>query len=60
MEIEEGYSDENQYHNRLHAADVLQSTHLILHEGGMMATSSSPGYVDDLTLLACYLAAVSI
>lgn len=56
MAIEEGYSDDNQYHNRRHAADVLQSTHLILHEGGMMG---SPGYVDDVTLLACYVAAVS-
>lgn len=59
MAVEDGYSDDNPYHNRKHAADVLQSMHKILHEGGMMATSTHTGYVDDLTLLACYLAAVS-
>ncbi|MEW5305806.1 MAG: hypothetical protein WDW36_008323 [Sanguina aurantia] len=57
VSIENGYSDVNPYHNRKHAADVLQSMHRILHEGGMMATATHAGYVDNLTLLACYLAA---
>ncbi|MEW5307541.1 MAG: hypothetical protein WDW36_009929 [Sanguina aurantia] len=57
VSIENGYSEHNPYHNRKHAADVLQSMHRILHESGMRATSTHTGYVDDLTLLACYLAA---
>ena len=42
------------YHNAMHAADVLQSFHVIIHRGGLM-----PAYVDPLTLMACYMAAVS-
>lgn len=51
--IEAGYSEENPYHNRRHAAYVLQSMHVIIHKGGMLG-----GYVDDITLLTCYLAAI--
>ena len=43
----------NPYHNRTHAADVLQTMHVILHRGGLV-----PGYADPITLLACYLAAI--
>lgn len=54
--IEDGYGDVNPYHSRLHAADVLQSLHVTLHNGGMVGPES---YADDLTLMTCYLAAVS-
>lgn len=33
--VEEGYSSANPYHNRRHAADVLQSMHVLLHQGGL-------------------------
>lgn len=57
-EIEDGYSDVNPYHNCKHAADVLQSMHIILREGGLWDKDNAvTGYVDNLTLLACYLAA---
>lgn len=54
--VEEGYGDVNPYHSRMHAADVLQSLHVTLHNGGMVGPTS---YADDLTLMTCYLAAVS-
>ncbi len=53
QKIESGYKS-NPYHNARHAADVLQSFHAIIHQGGL-----APGYVDQLTMLGCYLAAVS-
>ncbi|GFH22595.1 3'5'-cyclic nucleotide phosphodiesterase [Haematococcus lacustris] len=37
-----------------HAADVVQTMHMLLTRGGLM-----PGYADHLTQLAAYLAAVS-
>ncbi len=49
---ESGYKN-NAYHNSRHAADVLQTLHMIMHDGGLV-----PGYVDQLTMLGCYLAAV--
>ncbi len=51
--VEQGYKS-NPYHNATHAADVLQTLHVVLHSSGMVGT-----YADPLTLLACYLAAVS-
>ncbi|MEW5305766.1 MAG: hypothetical protein WDW36_008285 [Sanguina aurantia] len=57
MAIEDGYNASNPYHNAKHAADVLQSMHVILTEGGLLQTSSSSGYADELTLMACYIAA---
>ncbi len=51
--VEAGYAKDNPYHNSRHAADVLQSFHMILHHGGLM-----PGYVDQQALLACYLTAI--
>lgn len=50
--IEEGYRH-NPYHNRAHAADVLQTMHVLLHHGGL-----APGYADPMGVLSCYLAAV--
>ncbi|GFH21958.1 phosphodiesterase [Haematococcus lacustris] len=50
--VEDGYCA-NPYHNRSHAADVVQTMHMVLTRGGLM-----PGYADRLTQLAAYLAAV--
>ncbi|GFH24218.1 phosphodiesterase [Haematococcus lacustris] len=50
--IEAGYCS-NAYHNRSHAADVVQTLHMLLTQGGL-----APGYADPLTQLAAYLAAV--
>lgn len=49
--VESKYRD-NPYHNRLHAADVLQTMHAIVHEGGLIRQ------MDEVGLLATYLAAV--
>ena len=51
--IEDGYPD-NPYHNRIHAADVLQSLHVILCRGQLM----EKGFCDDISLLSCYLSAI--
>ncbi len=37
-------------HVRRHAADVLQTLHVLLHHGGLM-----PGYADRHAVFACYL-----
>lgn len=42
------------YHNRIHAADVLQSLHVLLCRGNLLAN----GIVDDTALLACHLSAI--
>lgn len=52
VQVEAGYRP-NPYHNATHAADVLQTLHVILHRGGLV-----PHYADPLLLLAAYLAAV--
>ncbi|KAL6751781.1 3'5'-cyclic nucleotide phosphodiesterase [Haematococcus lacustris] len=51
--VEAGYRP-NPYHNKVHAADVLQTLHVVLTKGGVLAAIPSP-----LTHLACYVAAVS-
>eukprot|EP00195_Chlamydomonas_chlamydogama_P016231 CAMPEP_0202895694 /NCGR_PEP_ID=MMETSP1392-20130828/4846_1 /ASSEMBLY_ACC=CAM_ASM_000868 /TAXON_ID=225041 /ORGANISM="Chlamydomonas chlamydogama, Strain SAG 11-48b" /LENGTH=1234 /DNA_ID=CAMNT_0049580803 /DNA_START=259 /DNA_END=3963 /DNA_ORIENTATION=- len=51
-EVERGYLD-NPYHNSMHAADVLQSMHVLLHRGGLV-----PGYARPVEVFACYLAAM--
>ncbi|GLI61127.1 hypothetical protein VaNZ11_003402 [Volvox africanus] len=50
--IEAGYND-NPYHNATHAADVLQTLHVIIH-GAQLHVH----YVDYLGLLAAYFAAI--
>ncbi|KAK9814122.1 hypothetical protein WJX72_000962 [[Myrmecia] bisecta] len=50
--IEQGYPD-NPYHNRTHAADVLQTMHKMLTEGGLY-----PNYADRTGMLSAMLAAV--
>ncbi|GFH21165.1 phosphodiesterase, partial [Haematococcus lacustris] len=48
--IEDGYCT-NAYHNKVHAADVVQTMHVLLTRG------LGPGYADNLSMLAAYLAA---
>lgn len=50
--VEAGYRG-NLYHCATHAADVLQSVHVLLHSGGLVGV-----YTDPLTQLGCYLAAI--
>ncbi|KAK9862771.1 hypothetical protein WJX84_008507 [Apatococcus fuscideae] len=52
-QIEHRYQD-NPYHNRAHAADVLQSTHAILYGSKVLHEN----FVEDREVLACYLAAM--
>ncbi|MEW5314060.1 MAG: hypothetical protein WDW38_005584 [Sanguina aurantia] len=52
MAVEDGYQD-NSYHNKRHAASVLQSLHVLLTRGELV-----PHYADPATLLGCYIAAV--
>jgi hypothetical protein len=63
--IEQGYPEENQYHNRAHAASVLHLMHAILTRGGLgKAAASAAVAVDDqdrqlkVILLAGLLAAI--
>lgn len=53
MRVEEGYPN-NPYHNRIHAADVLRSLHVLVVRGGLI----TQGYCDEIALMACYLSAV--
>lgn len=50
--IEEGYPD-NPYHNRTHAADVLQGMHVLLTKGGLVRRLK-----DELAMFAGYLSAI--
>eukprot|EP00798_Chlamydomonas_sp_ICE-L_P024000 gene24001-9572_t len=52
LKVEQGYND-NPYHSRIHATDVLQKYFVILTKGGLV-----PGYADRLTLLGCLLGAI--
>lgn len=54
LRIEDGYPN-NPYHNRTHAADVLQSMHVLLVHGGLREGCACADYA----LLAAYMAAVS-
>lgn len=51
--IEAGYPN-NPYHNRMHAAGVLQLMHLIIHKGGLRRLK----VVNKVTTLTCIIAAV--
>jgi len=71
-EIERGYDDANPYHNRAHAASVLQAMHALLEQGGLKGAlapvfRSEEGCGGqggetlsgaDLGKLACLLAAI--
>ena len=48
----EGMYNPNPYHSALHATDVLQTLHAILHRGGVAQ------HLDDVGLLAAYFAAI--
>jgi cAMP-specific phosphodiesterase 4/high affinity cAMP-specific and IBMX-insensitive 3',5'-cyclic phosphodiesterase 8 len=50
--VEDGYIGTNPYHNRRHAADVVQTAHMLLTRGYMAVHE-----IDALTQLAFYLAA---
>ena len=54
MVIEDRYHD-NPYHNRIHAADVLRTLHVIMVRGGLRQAMHT---AHDIALLAAYLAAV--
>lgn len=54
VRLEDGYRA-NPYHNRIHAADVLRSAHVLSTRGQIAGTQG----LDDVTQLALYLAAVS-
>ncbi|KAF5839155.1 hypothetical protein DUNSADRAFT_1468 [Dunaliella salina] len=51
--IEAGYCLRNPYHNATHAADVLQTLHVIMHRGAMV-----PQFADRLSVMAALLAAI--
>eukprot|EP01012_Entosiphon_sulcatum_P064180 TRINITY_DN92964_c0_g1_i1.p1 TRINITY_DN92964_c0_g1~~TRINITY_DN92964_c0_g1_i1.p1 ORF type:complete len:716 (+),score=99.91 TRINITY_DN92964_c0_g1_i1:74-2221(+) len=50
--VEAGYQKDNPYHNAVHAADVLQTMHLMLFNGGLAAQ------LTDIHILAALLAAI--
>ena len=54
MRVEDGYPS-NPYHNCIHAADVLQSLHVLVRHGGLIKN----GFCDEVSLISCYLSAVS-
>ncbi len=46
MRVEDGYPD-NPYHNRVHAADVLRTLHVLLHRGGVLDAVTKGGAAQD-------------
>lgn len=46
----------NPYHNRVHAADVLQSLHVLVLRGGLI----NHGYCDEVALMSCYMSSVGV
>ncbi|KAF5833462.1 hypothetical protein DUNSADRAFT_10217 [Dunaliella salina] len=54
LTVEDRYID-NPYHNRIHAADVLRTLHVMMSRGGIRQAMHS---THDIALLAAYMAAV--
>lgn len=52
--VEDRYMD-NPYHNRMHAADVLRTLHVIMTRGGVRQAMHA---AHDIALLSAYVAAV--
>jgi hypothetical protein len=59
LQIEDGYDEANEYHNRAHAASVLHAMHALLENGGVAKTieAGCPRGSGKLQTLACLLAA---
>ena len=60
--IEEGYSS-SPYHNKIHAADVLRTYHVVLNRGQVLQTLEGAATHDsvvprEVRLLCCYFAAI--
>ncbi|KAJ9514582.1 hypothetical protein QJQ45_016330 [Haematococcus lacustris] len=54
--IEAGYR-QNPYHNRMHAADVLRTLHVIMTRGGIL---KAMGAAQEVALLSVYFSAVGV
>ncbi|CAK0834031.1 unnamed protein product [Prorocentrum cordatum] len=61
LELERGYDDAVQYHNRRHAASVLHLTHAVLRRGGLAQKAAAQLHDADgaLVTMACLLAAAA-
>ncbi|CAK0864496.1 unnamed protein product [Prorocentrum cordatum] len=61
LELERGYDDAVQYHNRRHAASVLHITHALLRSGALAQKAAAQLEMGDgaLVTMACLLAAAA-
>eukprot|EP00195_Chlamydomonas_chlamydogama_P006345 CAMPEP_0202897216 /NCGR_PEP_ID=MMETSP1392-20130828/6039_1 /ASSEMBLY_ACC=CAM_ASM_000868 /TAXON_ID=225041 /ORGANISM="Chlamydomonas chlamydogama, Strain SAG 11-48b" /LENGTH=1191 /DNA_ID=CAMNT_0049582803 /DNA_START=21 /DNA_END=3596 /DNA_ORIENTATION=- len=55
LKLEDGYDTDNPYHNRIHAADVVRTLHVISTRGGVLRSAHCLG--DPGVVLGTYLAA---